>query len=666
MLTAYTASFLGARFIALGLTLVVGGRWCVHHMAKAWDYGPGSKDADATDPPLLWDHSEIKEFRAERTKVTYSGIRVFYRRHPKADELPKEPTPIPLLVFIHGLGGSVAQFHPLLTSLTNCASCLAVDLPGCGRSRFAPTSWDAYTPDALTDLVETVIDEYQEKNQGVVLVAHSMGTVIAARLANKSFTHRLWPPSHVMGLVAICPVSGPPPEPYIRKARWGLCAPDFVFNLFRAWDRWGGPESASVKRFTGPGADLEARQLQNTFNSQSRTPVFRRMAWGALPTYFDGKPQGGLFGKATWSDLNIPVYLIGGQHDTVTPPKEVEATKNLLQQPATDETINSATPANYDGASDRSAKESNIKNGATLGEAAAPINTTTDPRAHFPQSIQDISHTDFERKQQRAVHVEEFYEDPTTPRDNTEAVGGTPNQLVNPPKIIKSDILPAGHALLYMPTTVRTLAGLVGDFLNDHVTGRLSLGWQLQYLSKEGKWDVKNLAKWESVNPVSEPIGGIFRAMKTLREVDEEHSPKKFTKKWGHIIKDVIDISHAEPVYDPRNFGASIKYHKFPTVSKIPPTDAEVLKFVKLVDNIREDQRERAASEPDWDPDTVIGVHCHYGFNRTGYFVVCYLVERCNYNVHDAIDAFAKGRANGIRHSHFLDRLYLRYSGLKD
>lgn len=57
-------------------------------------------------------------------------------------------------------------------------------------------------------------------------------------------------------------------------------------------------------------------------------------------------------------------------------------------------------------------------------------------------------------------------------------------------------------------------------------------GWQLQYLSREGKWDVKNLAKWKSVPPVSEPIGGVFRAMKTLREVDDEHSPQVFTEKW--------------------------------------------------------------------------------------------------------------------------------------
>jgi alpha-beta hydrolase superfamily lysophospholipase len=145
-------------------------------------------DAKATDPSLLQRHSEVKSFKTSR--FTYSGVRVFYRRHPKFDELPSDPAPLPLLVFLHGLGGSVAQFHSLLASLTNNACCLAVDLPGCGVSDFAPTCWGAYTTDALVDLLDLVINDYRIKkanghDQGVVLIGHSMGTVLAARLANK-------------------------------------------------------------------------------------------------------------------------------------------------------------------------------------------------------------------------------------------------------------------------------------------------------------------------------------------------------------------------------------------------------------------------------------------------------------------------------------------------
>ncbi|KAI5926443.1 dual specificity phosphatase catalytic domain protein [Camillea tinctor] len=633
-------------------------------MAKTRASGPESKDADATDPALLRDHSDIKSYKAQQSGIVYPRVRVFYRRHPKADELPKEPGPLPLLVFIHGLGGSVAQFHPLLTSLVNTASCLAIDLPGCGRSEFAPKSWDAYTTDALTDLLETIIDDYREKDQGVVLIAHSMGTALAARIANKKSAHHLSPPSHVMGLVAICPVSGPPSETDVRKFRKLLWIPNFLFDLWRAWDRWGGPNSASVKRFVGPGADLEARQLQNKFNSQSRTPVFRRMAWGSLPVYTDGRPTGGLFGKAAWDGLDIPVYLVGGEYDTVTPKKELDKIREILTLASPTELTKADGEAGGDDADDKSNGDVTIATeGSGMAEAAAPVNLGSQPRDHMPKSIKDIRQEDFMPKQPRTVNIEDSFEDPTTPRDHPEFPGGIPPQPLTPAKVVKCSVLSAGHALLYMPTTVRTLAGLIEDFMNDHITGRFSLGWQLQYLSREGKWDVKNLAKWKSVRPVSEPIGGIFRAMKTLREVDEEHCPKVFAANWGKIIKDIIDISHADPVYDPKSFGPGIKYHKFPTVSKIPPTDAEVERFIQLVDRVRADQKERAAADPAWPDDAVVGVHCHYGFNRTGYFVVCYLVERCGYPVRDAIETFAEARPNGIRHSHFLDRLFVRYAG---
>lgn len=138
----------------------------------------------------------------------------------------------------------------------------------------------------------------------------------------------------------------------------------------------------------------------------------------------------------------------------------------------------------------------------------------------------------------------------------------------------------------------------------------------------------------------------------------------RLTRSRGDIIKDIVDISHDNPVYDPRSFSNGIKYHKLPTVSKIPPTETEVANFIKMVDEIREDQKVRSETEPGWSSEYVVGVHCHYGFNRTGYFLVCYLVERCGYGVQEAIGAFATGRPNGIRHSHFIDQLALRYSGL--
>jgi pimeloyl-ACP methyl ester carboxylesterase/protein-tyrosine phosphatase len=617
-------------------------------------------DARATDPALLARNSEIKPYTT--TRFTYPGVRVFYKRHQQADRLPKSPAPVPLLVFVHGLGGSVAQFHPLLTSLTPIASCLAIDLPGCGVSQFAPRSWAAYTTDALVELLETIIEDYRdvEEGQGVVLIGHSMGASLAALLAAPRIPPQTELTSHVVGLVAICPSAGPPSEKMVSVLRKLLWIPECLFNLWRAWDRRGGPESASVRRFVGEDADPEAKRLQNLYNWQSRSPVWRRMAAGVLPDYQNGVPQGGLPTVEVWAQLNIPVFLVGGENDNVTPPTEVEAISDFLH--------GIKVPSDYEL----------VDNGA-INDAAAPIDSSTallDPEPEpepEPESepgperavgtIDDLRDEDFER-QKRTVDADDPPEDPTTPSEKAPAI---PPLHLHPAKVVRSVILPkpATHALLYTPSTAHILAGLISDFLVAHVTGRLALGWQLQFLSRDGKWDVKNLEKWQKVAPVSDPIGGVFHAMKTLREVDEIHCPREFAKNWGVVIKDIIDISHDNPVYDPQGLEAGgIHYHKFPTVSKVPPTDTEIRGFIDIVDKIRANQKERAKME-NWTDNYTIGVHCHYGFNRTGFFIACYLVERCGFSAKEAIDRFAEARPKGIKHAHFRDRLYVRYSGVR-
>ena len=133
---------------------------------------------------------------------------------------------------------------------------------------------------------------------------------------------------------------------------------------------------------------------------------------------------------------------------------------------------------------------------------------------------------------------------------------------------------------------------------------------------------------------MSEPVAGTFRAMKTLREVDEVHSPTMFVLDWREKIKAVVDISHESPVYNPQTLDdGGIEYHKFPTVSKIPPTPEEVKDFIALVHQIQ--------AKSDEDDSRLIGVHCHYGFNRTGFFICSFLIEQKGYSVQQAIDEFS-------------------------
>jgi protein-tyrosine phosphatase len=401
---------------------------------------------------------------------------------------------------------------------------------------------------------------------------------------------------------------------------------------------------------TGPDADEETKRLQLRFNKQSRTAVWQRMARGMCPS----QANGGLPGRETWAGLQIPMFLAGGEADHVTPVLNVKRIVEFLGR-------------------DVSAIEPPSEK-ASLPIAAAPFDPAiVDPA--MSQRLHQDSGVD-------AGDLPKFTDDAKTTTSTSESFviteEGTVNgsiadaplmsdidtQSSNHPSpyprrlVVKTAIMPkpAAHSLLFAPSSSRIISGLIGSFFADHIDSRLSLAWQLQYLSTEGKWDVKNLEKWRAIRPVSDPIAGVFRAMKTLREVDEEHTPNVLAKKWAGKLCAVIDISHDNPVYDPKGLEENgIPYHKFPTVSKQPPQPDEVKVFIDLVDRVRAEKK-----------PGLIAVHCHYGFNRTGFFLVSYLIERLGYRVEDAIDLFQQARPPGIRHSHFIDALHVRYChGLK-
>lgn len=477
-------------------------------------------------------------------------------------------------------------------------------------------------------------------NQSVILIGHSMGCSLSVLVASSYLAPNQHPPVEVLAMVAICPQVTPPSERQTALFKKLLLIPNTIFDLWRAWDRRGGPQSASVCRYVGEDADIEVKKLQERFNRQSKTPVFRRMAWGAISSPPGSKAgDQGLPGLEVWGSLKVPLFLVAGEADRVTKADQIVKIGHAL------------------GKVERPRNSVNKNSGASVKEKGLQKDAISNGSVGQP--------SEEEKKQSVASNTE------------TVMLGDTKDAIVKPEddnpgytlkhQILKTSVLPspASHGLLYDSATYRTLAGLIHTFLYEHVDTRLSLGWQLQHLSTEGKWDVKNLAKWQAIRPVSEPIAGIFRAMKTLREIGDTHSPEFFVREWKGKIKAVIDISHESPVYDPKGLDeGGIDYHKFPTVSKIPPTPEEAKDFIKLVDRLR--AQPPSAPVATGDPQPLIGVHCHYGFNRTGFFICCYLIEKEGYTVPRAIETFAASRPKGIKHAHFLDELSVRYCvGLK-
>ncbi|KIV96935.1 hypothetical protein PV10_00748 [Exophiala mesophila] len=581
------------------------------------------------------DHSILKNNTSTRSYTTpysiYPSILTFYHPHAHAEKL-QAIADLPLLVFIHGIGGSLPQFAPLLGSLVNIAPCFGIELPGHGSSEFAPTDYNAYKVEAFAALWRTCIEDIctRHGHQKVVLIAHSMGCSISTLLATaKDF------PYPVVGLVDLCPKATPLSKSETISARRFLSLPDTILDLLRMLDRRGGINSKSVKRMAGEAAGVDLRRLQLNFNRRYRTPVWKRTTIGCLPVYdSDGKATGGLPGQETWSRIKSPMLVIAGEADTVTKPTEVNKIVAFLQR-----------------ANDSSDKPSSSESEPFI-PVAAPSTSET-PNKSSP-TLNNTSATPSDGSHPPSNQTSN---DPLADDRQFGTLPSTREISSMNSTVIKTVILPApaAHALMYDHSTYRTVAGLIEDFLSRYVSAQLSLGWQLQQLTTSGKWDVKNLEKWKRVTPVSGPIGpnGMFRALKTLREQDEDHTPSVFISQWADRIFAVVDISHDSPVYDTKALErGGIQYHKFPTVSKVPPTPVEVADFIALIDRLR--------AEPGHD-DKAIGVHCHYGYNRTGFFIACYLIERLNYRPQDAVDEFAAAKPPGIRHEHFLDTLFMRY-----
>lgn len=61
-----------------------------------------------------------------------------------------------------------------------------------------------------------------------------------------------------------------------------------------------------------------------------------------------------------------------------------------------------------------------------------------------------------------------------------------------------------------------------------------------------------------------------------------------------------------------------------------------------------------------------IAVHCTHGFNRTGYMIVSYLVERMDYAIETALQEFSIARQPGIYKQDYLDELFRRYGDIDD
>lgn len=115
-----------------------------------------------------------------------------------------------------------------------------------------------------------------------------------------------------------------------------------------------------------------------------------------------------------------------------------------------------------------------------------------------------------------------------------------------------------------------------------------------------------------------EGLGGLA-GCKVLRQDDKKHSPSHFAAANPNVGL-VIDVSSETPPYLPGDLAC--RYVKLPTQSKVPPNDANVASLIDITREFWEAPENKGKD---------IALHCHYGFNRTGYLVCCWMVEQRGY-----------------------------------
>ncbi|EGW35044.1 uncharacterized protein SPAPADRAFT_58177 [Spathaspora passalidarum NRRL Y-27907] len=524
---------------------------------------------------------------------------------PENVDISKELEEAPILVFVHGLGGQMSQFEPLMGLLSQCSEIVSLDLPGFGNSKIQfsdklktvsnisdedkqrisssiqKMTWSDFTTENITNILYEFIKQQIPENKKIVLIGHSMGTHLSIKLAKKLPNHK------VEGLILLSPPGlrddvnvGVKDSGHKLFSLFKLFTyVPWLFNLFRSWDRLGGLNSTSVARQLSSGSNTIYNKLkQLRWNMDIDSSIILKYSNG--------------FSPATTSDLTTAVsqfndnptdkhvyektLVLGGSSDSVTPVKNIYKIDEFLTR-------------------------------------------TFDRKVSSTIEIKGVGHS----------------------------------LLLSKPEFISGMIL--NHVESKFPQRLH-----------------LSPAWVLQVKARISgdKWGLKNELKWSLLKPISSNITrrngsdiAPLLGMKTLREGDANHSPTilegLFYGENSHNSADIpkgnliaiIDISADIPPYSPKSFNV-IKYYKCATVSKVAPDQSAIRRFIQLVDDILSDNK---AEHP------LIAVHCHYGFNRTGFLVCCYLIEVLGWSVQEAVEGFKNAKPPGIKHPHFIDALYVRY-----
>ncbi|XP_041360929.1 mRNA-capping enzyme-like [Gigantopelta aegis] len=119
----------------------------------------------------------------------------------------------------------------------------------------------------------------------------------------------------------------------------------------------------------------------------------------------------------------------------------------------------------------------------------------------------------------------------------------------------------------------------------------------------------------------------------------------------------LVDLTNTTRFYNSREVdNHDCKYVKLQCKGRSEtPSEEQTQMFIDLCERFLQQK-----------PLDVVGIHCTHGFNRTGFLLVAYLVEKQSWSLEAAVRAFAQCRPPGIYKQDYLNELFSRYGDKED
>lgn len=229
-----------------------------------------------------------------------ADTKAYYHTTPKGSRIfVEECGSGPLMVMLHGLGGTTNVFQPLISRFSSHYTMLRFDFPGSGFSTFKSKP---SIPQFVEDL--SSILESRGTIESPILVGHSLGSIVAMHYASMHPTS---------ALVAIGPGRSASHIPAAVERMTGLAA--------KAREGIEGIRDSTIVNNIAPSSsDLVRTVVRQIISSQSPEGYAATCEAACAKSHID----------PDYSTIRCAAILIAGDQDNISPLSRSEELKDLI------------------------------------------------------------------------------------------------------------------------------------------------------------------------------------------------------------------------------------------------------------------------------------------------------------------------------------------------